>query len=239
MLNNLRGIMLLAFLFLVLTGCSQETLTKPLNQQDIITQATLKLSKKDYTGTLSLVRKDVEDYIHSHYGDAQLYNIKPDMPKSMQQLYDIYCYVKTIELEKNQNYPEALQSISYIDSIGDVITSADVTNVRTRIETQIKNEEKEKAERAEKEKKKHEEQVEKEAEKEGSDDVESQQNSYEEEIKLEPEIGMTSEEVLNSTWGRPKDINRTRTEYGTHEQWVYNIGKYIYLDDGIVTTIQD
>lgn len=55
----------------------------------------------------------------------------------------------------------------------------------------------------------------------------------------EPEIGMTAEEVKNSTWGKPKKINKTTTKYGVHEQWVYSSGKYIYFDDGVVTSIQE
>lgn len=55
----------------------------------------------------------------------------------------------------------------------------------------------------------------------------------------EPEIGMTAEEVKNSTWGKPTKINKTTTKYGVHEQWVYSSGKYIYFDDGVVTSIQE
>lgn len=54
-----------------------------------------------------------------------------------------------------------------------------------------------------------------------------------------PQIGMMQDEVINSTWGKPEDINRTITEYGTSEQWVYSIDRYIYFDDGVVTAIQD
>lgn len=54
-----------------------------------------------------------------------------------------------------------------------------------------------------------------------------------------PEIGMTKDQVLKSTWGQPKDINKTITAYGTSEQWVYSISKYIYFEDGIVTAIQN
>lgn len=57
--------------------------------------------------------------------------------------------------------------------------------------------------------------------------------------KENPKIGMSKEEVLNSRWGEPEDINRTITEYGTSEQWVYSGYRYIYFDDGIVTAIQD
>lgn len=59
------------------------------------------------------------------------------------------------------------------------------------------------------------------------------------ELKKEPALGMTADEVKNSTWGEPKDINRTITQYGVTEQWVYPDYKYIYFDNGVVTAIQD
>lgn len=55
----------------------------------------------------------------------------------------------------------------------------------------------------------------------------------------DPEIGMTVEEVLVSTWGRPEDINKTTTKYGTSEQWCYPGYKYIYFEDGIVDSISE
>lgn len=55
----------------------------------------------------------------------------------------------------------------------------------------------------------------------------------------EPKIGMTKDEVINSTWGKPEDINKTTTRYGTSEQWCYSGYKYIYFEDGKVTSIQD
>ena len=58
--------------------------------------------------------------------------------------------------------------------------------------------------------------------------------------KKHPAIGMTAEEVRNSTWGSPDDINRTVAAYGTTEQWVYGkytTRKYIYFKNGIVTSI--
>lgn len=54
-----------------------------------------------------------------------------------------------------------------------------------------------------------------------------------------PQIGMTAEEVKKSTWGEPKKINKTTTKYGVKEQWVYGLHKYIYLENGIVTAIQE
>jgi hypothetical protein len=52
-------------------------------------------------------------------------------------------------------------------------------------------------------------------------------------------IGMTQAEVLASSWGKPDDINRTITAYGTREQWVYGYRSYLYFDDGILTAIQN
>lgn len=60
-----------------------------------------------------------------------------------------------------------------------------------------------------------------------------------EEVKLEPQIGMTKEEVENSTWGIPEKINKTTTAFGVSEQWVYPNYQYIYFDNGIVTAIQE
>ena len=58
-----------------------------------------------------------------------------------------------------------------------------------------------------------------------------------------PAIGMTGSEVRASIWGGPDNINKTTTANGVSEQWVYKVGdydmKFIYLDDGIVTAIQN
>lgn len=56
---------------------------------------------------------------------------------------------------------------------------------------------------------------------------------------LEPSIGMTKTEVENSTWGKPTKINKTTTSYGVHEQWCYSNYKYIYFENGVVTSIQE
>lgn len=52
-------------------------------------------------------------------------------------------------------------------------------------------------------------------------------------------IGMTKEDVLASSWGKPNEINRTINQYGTREQWCYGNGNYLYFDDGILTSIQN
>lgn len=54
----------------------------------------------------------------------------------------------------------------------------------------------------------------------------------------EVSIGMTTEEVLTEGWGRPIDINTTVTSNGKLEQWVYKGNKYLYFEDGVLTSIQ-
>lgn len=54
--------------------------------------------------------------------------------------------------------------------------------------------------------------------------------------------GMSSAQVQRS-WGRPTKVNSTVGSYGRHEQWVYDRGgvgssQYVYLQNGIVTSIQ-
>lgn len=53
----------------------------------------------------------------------------------------------------------------------------------------------------------------------------------------DPAIGMTAEEVRASTWGSPKKINKDTYSWGVREQWVYGDGRYIYFQDGVVTSI--
>jgi hypothetical protein len=50
-------------------------------------------------------------------------------------------------------------------------------------------------------------------------------------------VGFTAQQVRASCWGKPERINTTTTTSGDHEQWVYS-GGYIYLRNGIVTSIQ-
>ena len=59
------------------------------------------------------------------------------------------------------------------------------------------------------------------------------------EPKSPPKIGMTKTEAENSTWGKPTKINKTTTAYGTHEQWVYSENRYLYFDNGYLTSIQE
>lgn len=57
--------------------------------------------------------------------------------------------------------------------------------------------------------------------------------------KKEPKIGMTTDEVEASTWGKPEKINKTTYKWGITEQWVYSGYRYIYFDNGRVTAISE
>lgn len=55
-------------------------------------------------------------------------------------------------------------------------------------------------------------------------------------------IGMREQDLIRS-WGRPNKINTTKSSSGSSEQWIYRnpgIGNdtYVYLQDGVVSTIQ-
>lgn len=51
-------------------------------------------------------------------------------------------------------------------------------------------------------------------------------------------IGMTKEEVLGSSWGRPERVNSTHRANSTTEQWVYPGGNYLYFRNGVLDSIQ-
>jgi len=54
-------------------------------------------------------------------------------------------------------------------------------------------------------------------------------------------LGMTADQVRES-WGKPEDVNRTVTRWGTHEQWIYGPSleaTYLYFDGGVLTSVQD
>lgn len=53
-----------------------------------------------------------------------------------------------------------------------------------------------------------------------------------------PQVGMTREQVRASSWGEPKSINRTETENGVVEQWVYPAYRFVYVENGKVTIVR-
>ena len=52
-------------------------------------------------------------------------------------------------------------------------------------------------------------------------------------------IGMSAQDVIDSSWGKPSKVNRTTNQWGVREQWVYASGSYLYFKDGVLTSIQN
>jgi len=52
-------------------------------------------------------------------------------------------------------------------------------------------------------------------------------------------IGMSKDDALASSWGKPEKINTTTNVYGTREQWVYGGSGYLYFENGVLTSIQN
>lgn len=48
-----------------------------------------------------------------------------------------------------------------------------------------------------------------------------------------------NKELCKEAWGEPREVSKTTTAYGVHEQWVYYGNRYLYFDNGILTTIQE
>ena len=108
-------------------------------------------------------------------------------------------------------------------SIVDMYNKA--TNEVNRIEAERKA--KEEAERKAREKKEAEERAKREAEEKARKKREG------------VHIGMTKQEVLDSSWGEPYDINKSIGSWGVHEQWCYEGYNYLYFENGILTSIQN
>jgi hypothetical protein len=51
-------------------------------------------------------------------------------------------------------------------------------------------------------------------------------------------VGMTRQDAIDSSWGRPNKVNKTTTASTVREQWVYD-GGYLYFENGVLTTIQN
>jgi hypothetical protein len=54
-------------------------------------------------------------------------------------------------------------------------------------------------------------------------------------------LGMSPQDVLDSSWGKPDKINRTTRASGTSEQWVYRnrVEGYLYFDNDVLTSVQN
>jgi hypothetical protein len=54
----------------------------------------------------------------------------------------------------------------------------------------------------------------------------------------DPKIGMTTKEVIATCWGRPHHVNRTENSNVISDQFVYGNGRYVYLENGVVRSVQ-
>jgi hypothetical protein len=53
-----------------------------------------------------------------------------------------------------------------------------------------------------------------------------------------PRIGMSSKQLTATCWGKPDTVNRTQTAGAVFDQYVYGDDRYVYLTNGVVTSIQ-
>jgi PBP1b-binding outer membrane lipoprotein LpoB len=63
-------------------------------------------------------------------------------------------------------------------------------------------------------------------------------------LQKEPSIGMTALELSNSRWGIPNNIINTTTggpanKTTASQKWVYSGYRYVYLENNVVTAIQE
>lgn len=222
---------MITLISVILSGCTQSDYSKMSNQEKIEISIE-KLSEGKINEVMEILAEEVETYLENKYGSyTKLYNVKPDMDEEMRIMYNIYCYVKAIDFENNKSYDYALHSLSSVEPIDEVVTKKSIEEYKEKLE------ELHKIDFDSREKKLKEEQ-----EKKAAEESRKEVALREREKLLEsspPWIGMTAEEVRKSAWGPPEDINRTTTAYGTSEQWVYSDYRYVYLEDGVVTAIQD
>jgi hypothetical protein len=54
----------------------------------------------------------------------------------------------------------------------------------------------------------------------------------------QPHVGMSLAQVRATCWGEPNHVNRTEGAGGVHDQLVYGSDRYVYMTNGIVTSIQ-
>lgn len=52
-------------------------------------------------------------------------------------------------------------------------------------------------------------------------------------------LGMSPDDAIASSWGKPDRVNRSTSQYGVREQWVYEGGGYLYFVNGVLDSIQN
>jgi hypothetical protein len=54
----------------------------------------------------------------------------------------------------------------------------------------------------------------------------------------DPRIGMTVAQATATCWGKPYRVNRTQTGGHVRDQFVYPNNRYLYFDNGVLTSMQ-
>ncbi|MCY7755671.1 DUF2845 domain-containing protein [Bacillus haynesii] len=228
----MKRLLTLMFVVTVLTACSNPNKqpeeekavhqTKTTSNQKEKKIKTHKLTDKDKRfiqlikdGEYDKVIKETSDlrdvFEKDYYFIASVYKKEKELKETHSGTYDDYSYMSAM-----------LDKVVYMDS-------HDVLQVQ-----QFKKMNNKRMESAKKEQDIVKEAERKEEEKNEKLDAMNERTANPKEVS----IGMTTEEVLTEGWGRPIDINTTVTSNGKREQWVYKGNKYLYFEDGVLTSIQ-
>lgn len=131
-----------------------------------------------------------------------------------------------------------------------LLKDTNIDSLRKQIEDELKQQKEQKeAKEAEEEQQKENEKKAKEAEEKEKKEAKEAEEKKQKEIKEAEEkarkksqgvnLGMSKQDVLDSSWGTPNKVNTTTTKYGVHEQWCYSGNNYLYFENGKLTSIQN
>lgn len=66
-----------------------------------------------------------------------------------------------------------------------------------------------------------------------------QPRSFQEAIRSKKVVIGMSKEAVELSWGRPNEVHRTVVPGRVHEQWVYGDKTFLYMEDGVLVSLQD
>lgn len=193
-----------------------------------INNANEKIKEEDYIEAYDILRifiighekdyKDITNIVIAKKDEIQEITLQQAITKAQEQISQnsYYSYLSAQKILKNF---KNLGNQTVLDMYNKATTEVDRIEAEQRAQAQ--------AEQKAQQQKQAEEQARKEAEEKARKKSQG------------VDIGMTQQDVLDSSWGKPKDINRTVTENHVYEQWVYGYPNYLYFTDGILTSIQN
>lgn len=195
---------------LLLTGCGSTKEVSSSNQQEELVTTIIQLfHNKQYQEVHNILTKELFPY--------EIYDYLEGDPSVKSELISLYLINYTKLYESKDDYIEASKYLNYLKPVEGVISSNEIKEMNIAF-TPMK-----------------EKQI-------AKDTLEYNQNlekSLADKKNQGVSIGMSSEDVLLSSWGKPEKINKTTTENNISEQWIYGNSKYIYFDNGVVTAIQE